>query len=142
MSARHDPYQSLRFRDFRGLLIGTTFAFVAAQLQSLVLGWEVYERTHDPLTLGWIQSPKNLGVWPFYAIQSFAGVSRALSRPASQALGTDLIPREVYGNAATWRCCARLWPRTQCRPRRMYDTRRSCIRVKNGARVAKITTNQ
>jgi MFS family permease len=149
MSTRHDPYQSLRFRDFRWLLIATTFAFMAAQLQSLVLGWQVYERTHDPLTLGWIglseaipflglsllggwaadhwdrrilcivatalsllgaillvflaQSTNNLAVWPFYAIQAFAGVSRALSRPASQALGTDLIPRDAYGNAATWR---------------------------------------
>jgi len=149
MIASHDPYQSLRFRDFRWLLIGTTFAFTAAQMQSLVLGWQVYERTHDPMSLGWIglfeaipflglslpggwaadhwdrrslcivasalsllgavllvllaQSTNTSRVWPFYAIQSLAGVSRALSRPASQALGTDIIPRNTYANAATWR---------------------------------------
>ena len=149
MIASHDPYQSLRSRDFRWLLIGTTFAFTAAQMQSLVLGWQVYERTRDPMSLGWIglfeaipflglslpggwaadhwdrrvlciiasalsllgavllvflaQSTNSSTVWPYYAIQSLAGVSRALSRPASQALGTDIIPRDAYGNAATWR---------------------------------------
>ena len=149
MSPSRDPYQSLRFPDFRLLLLGTTFAFVAAQMQSLVLGWQVYERTHDPMSLGWIglseavpflglslfggwaadrwdrrvvsllaisislfgavalawlaRASNRAAVWPFYAIQALAGVSRALSRPAIQALGTDLVPRDVYENAATWR---------------------------------------
>ena len=149
MSQSSDPYQSLRFPDFRWLLVGSTFAFVAAQMQSLVLGWQVYQRTHDPMSLGWIglaeaipflglslvggwaadrwdrrvlsmlaiavalfgaillslmaHSSDHASVWPFYAIQSLSGLSRALSRPATQALGTDLIPRHVYENAATWR---------------------------------------
>jgi len=41
--------------------------------------------------------------WPFYAIQALSGVGRAFYRPASQALSTELVPREAYQNAATWR---------------------------------------
>jgi MFS family permease len=40
---------------------------------------------------------------PFYAIQALSGLGRALYRPASQALSTELLPREAYQNAATWR---------------------------------------
>lgn len=149
MNPDNDPYQALRFRDFRWLLFGSTFAFIAAQIQSLVLGWQVYELTHDPMSLGWIglseavpflgltlvggwaadrwdrrrlcvlatavsvvgalllvlwsSQSKSPSPWPFYAIQSLSGLSRAFLRPASQALGTELVPRQAYGNAATWR---------------------------------------
>ena len=47
--------------------------------------------------------PHLTSAWPFYAIQALAGVGRALFRPATQSLGTDLVPREAYQNAATWR---------------------------------------
>jgi MFS family permease len=40
---------------------------------------------------------------PFYGAQVLAGVGRAFFRPASVALGTELVPREHYHNAATWR---------------------------------------
>ncbi len=42
-------------------------------------------------------------VWPFYAIQALAGVVRAFFRPASVALGTELLPVALYANGATWR---------------------------------------
>jgi predicted MFS family arabinose efflux permease len=41
--------------------------------------------------------------WPFYAIQALSGLGRAFYRPAFQALGTELVPREAFQNAATWR---------------------------------------
>lgn len=47
--------------------------------------------------------PHLTSAWPFYAIQALAGVGRAFFRPATQSLGTDLVPREAYQNAATWR---------------------------------------
>jgi MFS family permease len=40
---------------------------------------------------------------PLYAAQALAGTGRAFFRPASWALGTELVPREAYHNAATWR---------------------------------------
>lgn len=43
------------------------------------------------------------GVGPFYAVQALAGLARAFFRPASVALGTELIPKEHYANAAAWR---------------------------------------
>jgi MFS family permease len=122
---------------------------MAAQIQSLVMGWQVYSMTHDPLSLGLIGLAEalpflglalfggwaadrwerrnlslismsvllvgaiillllNLGpgpraVWPFYLVQGLAGLARAFYRPAYNALGTELIPREAYQNAATWR---------------------------------------
>jgi MFS family permease len=42
-------------------------------------------------------------VLPLYAAQALAGLGRAFFRPASGALGSELVPREQYQNAATWR---------------------------------------
>jgi MFS family permease len=50
----HDPYQALRFRDFRLLLVGSSIASLGGQMVSLAIGWELYERTHSALALGFI----------------------------------------------------------------------------------------
>ena len=42
-------------------------------------------------------------VLPFYCAQALAGLGRAFFRPASAALATELVPREHYHNATTWR---------------------------------------
>ena len=42
-------------------------------------------------------------VLPLYGAQVLAGIGRAFFRPASAALGTELVPREHYQNAASWR---------------------------------------
>jgi MFS family permease len=121
----------------------------AFQMQTLIMGWQLYDLTRDPMALGliglaeavpflgltllggwaadrwsrqllsalatsvlllaallllglnWI--PALLRAWPFYLIQFVSGIGRAFYRPATQSLGTDLIPPEAYGNAATWR---------------------------------------
>jgi MFS family permease len=51
---RHDPYAALRFRDFRLLLMGTFLEVVGQQMLGVAIGWELYERTRDPLALGLI----------------------------------------------------------------------------------------
>jgi MFS family permease len=48
----HDPYAALRVRDFRLYLIGNLLATVGTQMQTVAVGWELYERTHEPLALG------------------------------------------------------------------------------------------
>ncbi len=146
--AAHDPYSALRFREYRAFLVGMAAVFVATQIQSAVLGWQVYELTGDPLSLGlvglaeavpflgltlvggwaadrvdrrWLTLSSLLAVaasgaallvlslagprsaWPLYAAQALAGVGRAFFRPATSALSADLVPREHYLNAATWR---------------------------------------
>jgi MFS family permease len=145
----HDPYQALRYAEYRWFLAGSLTLTMATQIQTLVMGWQVYLITHDPFSLGLIGLAEvvpflslaliggwaadrmdrrrlcfiaifvlllgaglllalNLGAaprvaWPFYAIQALAGVGRAFNRPATTALGTELIPREAFQNSATWR---------------------------------------
>jgi len=145
----HDPYQALRYREYRWFLGGSVALAMATQIQTLVMGWQVYHLTHDPLSLGFIglseavpflglsliggwaadrQDRRRLtlaamavlllgaflllglnmagslwAAWPFYAIQALSGLGRAFYRPAFQALGTELVPREAFQNAATWR---------------------------------------
>jgi predicted MFS family arabinose efflux permease len=42
-------------------------------------------------------------VLPLYGAQVLAGIGRAFYRPASAALGSQLVPRTHYQNAASWR---------------------------------------
>jgi MFS family permease len=47
-----NPYAALRYRDFR-LLAGSIFlAVISEQMVGVAIGWELYERTGDPLALG------------------------------------------------------------------------------------------
>jgi MFS family permease len=48
----HDPYASLRFRDFRLLLIGVFISSFGQQMLTVALGWELYNRTGSALVLG------------------------------------------------------------------------------------------
>jgi MFS family permease len=122
--------------------------FVGTQIQTAVLGWQVYALTGDPLSLGLVGLAEAIpflaltlvGGWaadrldrrtlslaslaavgasgagllllslaglrsalPLYAAQALAGLGRAFFRPASAALGTELVDRDHYQNAATWR---------------------------------------
>jgi MFS family permease len=143
-----DPYASLRFPEYRAYLASMVVVFVATQIQSTVLGWQVFALTGDPLSLGLVGLSEALpflaltllggwaadhldrrmlslaslavvgmsGAWllvlsfspptsalPYYGAQAVAGLGRAVFRPAGQALGTELVPREHYHNAASWR---------------------------------------
>jgi MFS family permease len=49
---RHDPYAALRFRDFRLLIAGRFVAQIGEMMVSIAVGWELYNRTRDPLALG------------------------------------------------------------------------------------------
>ena len=44
----------LRDRAFMLLLLGRVTATLATQIQSVVVGWQLYAMTRDPLTLGWV----------------------------------------------------------------------------------------
>lgn len=47
-----DAYASLRVREFRLFLFFRFFTTLAIQMQGLIVGWQVYELTRDPLALG------------------------------------------------------------------------------------------
>src|SRR5579883_1391930 len=50
----HDPYQALRYRDFRLLLSGNLIASLGNQMLGLAIGWELYTRTNSALALGYV----------------------------------------------------------------------------------------
>jgi MFS family permease len=52
--AKHDAYAVLRVRDFRLFLSFRFFATIAFQMQGIIVGWQVYQITKDPLSLGLI----------------------------------------------------------------------------------------
>jgi MFS family permease len=64
------PYASLRLPNFRRFVIGL-FAFtMAIQIQGTVVGWQIYELTHDKLALGLIGLAEAL---PFIGTALYAG---------------------------------------------------------------------
>ena len=125
---------------------------MAIQIQGTVVGWQVYELTHNKLALGLIglaealpfismslyaghvadrhdrrrvamaaltvllgcsvsllvlplllpRAPQ-LVVRAIYGIIVLSGLARSFLQPARQALGAELVPRALYGNAITWR---------------------------------------
>ena len=125
---------------------------LAAQVQTVVVSWQVYALTHDPLSLGVVglaeavpfialalpagdlvdrvsrrlvtmlstvaqlacavaflavtlhpPASSRAMVWSVYAIVGVTGIARAFVMPARTAIIAELVPRELYGNAATWR---------------------------------------
>ncbi len=52
LGSPHDPYQALRFRDYRLLLIGNFIAALGMHMLNIAIGWELYERTDSALALG------------------------------------------------------------------------------------------
>jgi len=65
-----DPYAVLRIRDFRHILLSHGTSTVAREGQMVVVGWQVYAHTHDPLSLGLIGLAEAL---PFIAVALLAG---------------------------------------------------------------------
>ena len=144
----HDPYASLRSPDFRRILFSYAAATVAREAQIVVVGWQVFAQTGDPLTLGLIGLAEALpfigvalyaghladrvtrrtiavagtfgillsavalllftlghftAIWPIYVVIFLSGIARSFTRPAVTALSAEVIDRELYPNAVTWR---------------------------------------
>src|ERR1035438_5746356 len=149
----HDPYAVLRNPDYRWFILSMGLITLGLQVQGLVVAWQVYARTGDPLALGLIglsealpfllvalfgghaadrlnrlrlcmastlslafcsallvlftwramSGPLSRAVMPIYSVIFLTGIVRAFYRPANVALGTDLLPKELYANGSTWR---------------------------------------
>lgn len=149
----HDPYAVLRNPDYRWFIASLGLITLGLQMQAVVVGWQVYDRTGDPLALGLVglsealpflavalfgghvadrlnrlrlclastlslafcavllwaftwhsmSGPLATAVAPIYGIIFLTGIVRAFYRPANVALGTDLLPKELYANGSTWR---------------------------------------
>lgn len=51
-TARHDPYAALREKDFRLFLIGHVASVLGIQMQTVAVGWQLYEKTNSAMALG------------------------------------------------------------------------------------------
>jgi len=148
-----DPYAVFRSPDYRWFIASLGLITLGLQIQGVVVAWQVYDRTGDPLALGlvglseaipflavalfgghaadrvnrlrlcmlaalslafcsallWLftwrgaAGPMATAVAPIYGIIFLTGIVRAFYRPANAALGTDLLPKELYANGSTWR---------------------------------------
>jgi MFS family permease len=67
---RHDAFAALRYPEFRSLTIGVFLITVAILAQEVVLGYELYAITHDPLVLGLTGLAEAV---PFIALALFGG---------------------------------------------------------------------
>ena len=53
-SPAHDPYGPLRLAGYRRFLGANVLASAGAEMQVVAVGWELYERTHSALDLGFV----------------------------------------------------------------------------------------
>ncbi|TSA28177.1 MAG: MFS transporter [Bacteroidetes bacterium] len=67
---KHDAYAVLKLRDFRLFISYRFFITIAFQMQGLIVGWQMYELTHDPLALGLIGLAEAL---PFISVALYSG---------------------------------------------------------------------
>lgn len=51
-TTRRDPYAALRVRDFRLFLAGHLTSVLGVQMQTVAVGWQLYEQTSSALALG------------------------------------------------------------------------------------------
>jgi MFS family permease len=52
MQDHHDPYEALRVPAYRRLLSGNVLASIGTEMQSVAVGWELYQRTDSAAALG------------------------------------------------------------------------------------------
>jgi MFS family permease len=49
-----DPIASLREKNYLLYLVGSLVSNAGNQMRSVAVGWEVYQRTHEPISLGYV----------------------------------------------------------------------------------------
>lgn len=144
------PLSALKITDFRLLLLGRMLVNLAIQIQGIAVGWQVYELTKNPLSLGLVglaevlpsiavalyaghivdvverrkiamaattvlmiafamlaiasgsQLSSGLLVLLIYAFVALTGMARGFYGPSVFALVSQIVPRNLYGNASAW----------------------------------------
>jgi MFS family permease len=51
-AVKHDAYAALRARDFRLFLFGHVLSVLGVQMQTVAVGWQLYEKTNSAMALG------------------------------------------------------------------------------------------
>lgn len=85
---KHDPYAALRIRDFRLLIIGRFSNTIAFQIMEVVIGWQIYALTKDPLSLGLVGLVEAI---PSISVSLYAGHLSDVKSRRKIALTTGCI---------------------------------------------------
>jgi len=151
-SIKHDPFAVLRYKEFNFFLANRFFLTLGIQMQSVIVGWQVYALTKDVFALGMIGLTealpfiaislfsghvadtfnrkyiilffsflfiivtsfllyfsfdstgvlKQFGTFPIFISVAFVGIVRGFISAAYPSFMSQIIPRSVYANAATW----------------------------------------
>jgi MFS family permease len=89
MATRHDSYAALRVRGFRWFIASLMSQTLATQLQGVAVGWQVYEHTRDPLSLGLVGLAAAI---PYIGLALYAGhVADRLTRHRLAVAATGLL---------------------------------------------------
>jgi MFS family permease len=149
---KHDPFAVLKIKEFLFFLNTRFFMTLALQMQSVIVGWQIYQHTKDKLSLGIIglaeaipyiitclfaghvadtfsrkriivistslmilstcfllyfsmnssEVLKVYSVLPIYIVIGFTGIVRGFIHAAFAPFMSQLLPRELYTNAAIW----------------------------------------
>lgn len=84
-----DPYISLRNRDFRLILLTRLFIALAIQIQAITIGWLVYQKTGNPLALGYSGLAEAL---PYIFTSAFSGlIADSYNRQRVVGFATGLL---------------------------------------------------
>ncbi|MFA6542383.1 MAG: MFS transporter, partial [Bacteroidota bacterium] len=69
-AAAKDPFIAFRFPEFRYFILATFLITMAQLIQEVVLGYELYRITHDPLAIGMVGLVEAV---PFIGLSLFGG---------------------------------------------------------------------
>lgn len=147
-----EAFAVIHVKNFRFYLLYRNFMTMAAIMQSVIVGWQVYDLTHNVLWLGFIGLVEvipqisislfaghyidlwnrrkivnyttlllilgslilliyssneayfsaKFGIFPVFITIFLTGLARGIISPAQVALLGQLVPRNLYANAATW----------------------------------------
>jgi MFS family permease len=93
-----DPISALRHGGFLLFLVGSLLSNTGNQMRAVAVGWEVYHRTREPLSLGWVGLVLALPVLLF-ALPSGAAADRYSRRGLIMLAQTGMA---VSGVALAW----------------------------------------
>jgi MFS family permease len=147
-----EAFAVIHNKNFRFYLLYRNFMTMAALMQSVIVGWQIYDLTHNVLWLGFIglvevipqvsislfaghyidlwnrrkivnyttlllifgslilliyssntaYFSERFGIFPIFITIFLTGLARGIISPAQVALMGQLVPRNLYANAATW----------------------------------------
>jgi MFS family permease len=147
-----EAFAVIKIKNFRFYLLYRNFMTLASLMQSVIVGWQIYELSHNVLWLGFIglaevipqvsislfaghyidiwnrrrivqyttlllilssgilliyssnavYFSEKFGILPIFFTIFLSGLARGIISPAQVALVGQLVPRNLYANAATW----------------------------------------